>query len=235
MSAPAPAIAAGSVVAGAVLVAIVVFGAGGDRPPPAIPAPIATVRAEPAPVRRVAIPDGFLTAEGIAATPPEDREARWHRSDAPNLPALVSPCGGALPSDQAWVGGRQLVLVHPSLWKAQRLVVYRDAAAARAAMTERRAALRRCERQPNRDGTVTVWASRPLDIGDEAMFVASQRVRGRHGVPGHGRGIVVRVDRSVVFFFDMGQLSTLARPAEVAHYLRDARTMAHRLANAPWT
>jgi hypothetical protein len=229
------AIVLGSLVAAAALAAVLAFADDGGRPRPAGPPPLTPARDASPPAPKVAIPNGFLTAENIAATPPEDPEAHWHRSDAPNLPPLVSPCGGRLPTDAAWVGGRQLVLVHPSLWKAQRLVVYRDAAAARAAMNERRRALRRCARRLNRDGTTTIWASRPLRIGDDAMFVASQRSRDGHGVPGHGRGVVMRVGRSVVFFFDMGQLATLAEPSEVPNHIRDARIMARRLATAPWT
>jgi hypothetical protein len=234
MSSSMRAIVIGSLVVAAVLVSVLAFADTDERPRPAVPAPLTPARDDSPPARRVTIPKGFLTAENIAATPPADPEAHWHRSDAPNLPPLASPCGGRLPSEAAWVGGRQLVLVHPSLWKAQRLVVYRDATAARAAMSERRAALRRCRRRPNRDGTTTIWASRRLHIGDDALFVASQRTRDDRGVPGHGRGVVMRVGRSVVFLFDMGQLTTLADPTEVPNHLRDARIMARRLAAAPW-
>jgi hypothetical protein len=226
---------AGSIAVAAVVAAVLAFADHGELPRPVVAAPLTPARDDSPPARRVMVPEAFLTAEAHAATPPEDPEVRWHRSDAPNLPTLVAPCGGRLPSDAAWVGGRQLVLVHPSLWKAQRLIVYRDEAAARAAMTERRAALRRCGRRANRDGSATVWFSRPLRIGDEAMFVASQRARGDRWVAGHGRGVVMRAGRTVVFFFDMGQATTPADPSEVANHVRDAGIMARRLAAVRWS
>jgi hypothetical protein len=225
------ALAAASIAAVAVLASVL---AQGQTPSAVVPPPLTPARDDPPPPRRVTIPRGFLTAEQAAAKPPEDPDVRWHRSDAPNLPPLVSPCGGRPRSDAAWVGGRQLVLVHPSLWKAQRLVVFRDVAAARAAMAERRAALSRCRRRSNRDGTTTVWTSRALRIGDEAMFVASQRYRGDRGVPGHGRGVVMRKGRTVTFNFDMGQATAPADLGEVANHVRDARVMARRLGAARW-
>jgi hypothetical protein len=227
------ALAAGFIVALAVLGFVL---AGGDDAPSAVVAPpLKPAGNEASPPREVRIPKGFLTAEQAAAKPPEDPEVRWHRSDAPNLPPLVSPCGGRLRSEATWAGGRQLVLVHPSLWKAQRLVVYRDEAAARAAMTELRGALRRCRRHANGDGTTTVWASQPLRLGDDAFFVASQRQRDGRGVPGHGRGLVLRAGRTVVTWFDMGQATKIADPSEITEHLRDARVMARRITAAPWS
>jgi hypothetical protein len=227
------ALAAGFIVALAVLG--FVLANGDDAPSAVVPPPLEPVRNEAPPPREVRIPKGFLTAEQAAAEPPEDPEVRWHRSDAPNLPPLVSPCGGRLRSDAGWAGGRQLVLVHPSLWKAQRLVVYRDEAAARAAMTELRSALRRCGRHANRDGTTTIWTSKPLRLGDDALFVASQRQRDGRGAPGHGRGLVVRAGRTVVTWFDMGQATKLADPGEITEQLSDARVMVRRIAAAPWS
>jgi hypothetical protein len=233
-TARAAALVAASIAAVAVLASVL---AQGQTPSAVVAPPLTPARDDSPPPRRVTVPRGFLTAEQAAAKPPEDPDVRWHRSDAPSLPPLVRPCGGRPRSDAAWVGGRQLVLVHPSLWKAQRLVVYRDVAAARAAMAERRAALRRCRRRPNRDGTTTVWTSRALRIGDEAMFVASQREDPTHpdrGVPGHGRGVVMRKGRAVVFNFDMGQATAPADLDEVANHVRDARIMARRLEAARW-
>src|ERR1700686_5774530 len=47
-------------------------------------------------------------------------EVHWVFADGPNLPPLVSPCGGYLPSDSARVGAHQLALVSPTLWELSR-------------------------------------------------------------------------------------------------------------------
>jgi hypothetical protein len=199
--------------------------------PPIGPSPDApTAPAEPA----LAIPEGFLPIEARASTPPEDPEAHWERSDVPNLPPLASPCGGYLPSDGDRVAARQVALVHPNLWKLVRLVVYRDTATAERAMSERRDALARCARHDEADGTVTAWSSELLAIGDEAMFVGSQRYRGDDPVRGHGRGVLMRQGRSVVTYMDFGQLDTPPTPSEVADYQDEARIVAANLASAPW-
>ncbi len=122
---------------------------------------------------------------------PRRREGvRWIRTDRLNLPPLVSPCGTILPSDAERVGGRQLALVGPTLWKLERLVVYCDAESAQRAMGERRTALEECARHNDGDGTATVWTWQSLQIGDEAMFVGSQRYRGAKAIPGSYRGVL---------------------------------------------
>src|ERR1700694_2416141 len=50
-------------------------------------------------------------------------EVHWVFADGPNLPPLVSPCGGYLPSDGARVGAHQLALTSPTPWKLSRTVV----------------------------------------------------------------------------------------------------------------
>lgn len=230
----AQAIAAGAVAIVAVPAVLLAFASDGQGTPPPVLPPPTTPGPGPHPDRQVRIPAGFLMSEADARGPVEDPDVRWVRSDAPGLPPLVSPCGGRLRSDAGWVGGRQLVLVHPSLWKSERLVVYRDVATARAALAERRAALRRCGRHRERGGTVTVWTSRPLRIGDEALFVGSQRHRGDRPVAGHGRGVLMRRGRAVVTYFDMGQARTPPTLDEVDNHVRDARVMARRIAAQPW-
>ena len=101
-------------------------------------------------------------------------EVHWVFADGPNLPPLVSPCDGYLPSDGARVGGHQLALVSPTLWKLSRMVVYRDVNAAQQAMAERRSAVQQCARHDDGNGVATVWIWQPLQIGDEAMAVGSQ-------------------------------------------------------------
>jgi hypothetical protein len=227
------ALAAGSLaaVAGAAAALLVATGSGGQEPP-AVPPPTAATRG-PTP-GRVTIPAGFLEVEEAAAKPLDQPGVRWVRSEEPGLTALVSPCGGSPPSDRARVGGRQVALVGPSLWKVTRLVVYRDVAAARRAMSERRAALRACRRHRERDGAVTVWSWQRLAIGDEAMFVTSQRFRGEGAVPGSHRGVLTRQGRAVVMFVDFGARTQPSPLAEVARYQRAARATAAKLAAARW-
>ena len=161
-------------------------------------------------------------------------EVHWVFADGPNLPPLVSPCGGYLPSDGARVGGHQLALVSPTLWKLSRMVVYRDVNAARQAMAERRAAVQQCAHHDDGNGVATVWIWQPLQIGDEAMAVGSQRYRGSTALPGHQRGVVMRQDRTLVMFVDYGQSRTPVTFSEISGYAGVAKPFATTLASASW-
>jgi hypothetical protein len=221
--------AVGLVVAGLAIGGYVLAGQGDEEravPPPIMP--VEQSRSE------ITIPDGFLTADAKSARPVADQGLRWERAEGATLPTLVSPCGGGLGSEGERVAGRQVALVAPQLWKLERLVVYRDVGAARRAMGERREALSRCANHPEGDGVSTVWRWEPLDIGEEAMFVAGQRVRDGRGLPGHHRAVLMRQGRSLAMFVDFGQARTLADRSEVTSDERDAAVVAQRLRHAVW-
>jgi hypothetical protein len=177
-----------------------------------------------------------VTAEDDARAkiPLTQPEVHWVFADGPNLPPLVSPCGGYVPSDGARVGAHQLALTSPTLWKLSRTVVYRDVNAARQAMGERRAAVQGCAHHDDGNGIATVWIWQPLQIGDEAMAIGSQRYRGSTALPGHQRGVVMRQGRTLVMFVDFGQSRTPPTLEEIASYATVARPMADKLASAPW-
>jgi hypothetical protein len=181
--------------------------------------------------RHSVIPEGFLPEEEVAIEPLSQPDVYWARNDGPNLPSMVSPCGTRLRSDKTRVDGRQLVLIGPTLWKAARLVVYRDVKAAKAAASEIRRALRRCERHGFRDGETTVWSSAPLPIGDEALFVGGQQFRDATRVPGIFRGVVMRKGRAVQTYLVCGQSTEQPTPNEP--YL-EVRAMAAKLGPARW-
>jgi hypothetical protein len=183
----------------------------------------------------VRVPAGFLLADQRSELDVADQGLRWDKAEGIGLPPLVSPCGGALPSEADVVGARQVALVRPQrLYKLERVVVYRDQAAAGRALAERREALVRCADHPEPDGVHTVWRFEALDIGEEAMFVAGQRMHGADGLPGHHRGVLMRQGRVLVMFADFGQARTLAEPAEGQRYQQDAAIMANRLRAAAW-
>jgi len=161
-------------------------------------------------------------------------EVHWVFADGPNMPPLVSPCGGYLPSDSARVGAHQLALVSPMTWKLSRMVVYRDLDSARQAMTERRSALQQCAHHDDGNGIATVWISQPLQMGDEALSAGSQRYRGSNVLPGHQRGVVVRQGRTLVTYFDSGQSRVPPTYDEIASYATVARPVVTKLASAPW-
>jgi hypothetical protein len=224
-----------ALVIAAVASLVVASESGDDLGPPAVPPPTAPSQDPPdMGSDAVAIPGGFLRLEDEARGPVEDPEVRWVRDEGYALPPLVSACGVRQASDGARVGGRQLVLIGPTLWKAERLVVYRSVRLARRAMSERRAALRACGRHREGGGTTTEWRWSPLPIGDDAMFVGSQRYRSGKAVPGSHRGVVMRRGRVVVMYVDFGPRTTPSRPADVASYQRHARVMARKLGSAPW-
>jgi hypothetical protein len=161
-------------------------------------------------------------------------EVHWVFADGPNFPALVSPCAGYLPSDGARVGAHQLALVSPTLWKLSRMVVYRDVESARQAMSERRTALQQCAHHDDASGIATVWIWEPLQIGDEAMAVGSQRYRGSNVLPGHQRGVVMRQGRTLVTYFDSGQSRVPPTFSEIESYATVIKRIATTLAPAPW-
>lgn len=201
-----------------------------DGDPVAVPPPIAPAGSSPV---GLTIPPGFLMADTHSTRPLTEEGLRWERAEGLDLPPLINPCGGTLPSETSRVGARQVALVADIRWKLERVVVYRDADAARAAMAERRSALTTCADHPE-SGVSTRWRFENLDIGEEAMFVAGQRHDGDQGLPGHYRAILMRQGRTVVMFVDFGQARVLADRSEVAPYERDAATMADKLRSAPW-
>src|SRR5437870_287814 len=181
------------------------------------------------------IPAAFTAADDARAQIPLSQpEVHWAFADGPNLPPLVSPCGGYLPSDGARVGAHQLALVSPMTWKLRRVVVYRDVDAARQAMSERRSALQLCARHHDGNGIATVWIWEALQIGDEAMAVGSQRYRSSNSLPGHQRGVVMRQGRTLVTYFDSGQSRIPPTIAEIGPYATVAKPVATKLASAPW-
>ncbi|HEV2780275.1 MAG TPA: hypothetical protein VGX25_12860 [Actinophytocola sp.] len=183
----------------------------------------------------ITIPEGFLRGEELSRRPLDQPEVRWVRTDEPGLPSLLSPCG-TQPGDEAGrAAGRQMALVAPTLYKIERMVIYRDESAAARAMDGYRDALTRCARHPEPDGATTVWIWEPLDIGDEALFLAGQRYEGDRGTHGHHRGVLTRKGRTVLMYVDFGQATTIADRSEVALYEQAARDMADKIASAPWS
>jgi hypothetical protein len=181
------------------------------------------------------IPAAFTAADDARARIPLSQpEVRWVFADGPNMPPLVSPCGGYLPSDGARVGAHQLALVSPTTWKLRRVVVYRDADSARQAMSERRTALQQCARHDEGNGVATVWIWQSLEIGEEAMAVGSQRYRGSDSLPGHQRGVLMRQGRTVVTYFDSGQSRIPPTIAEIGPYATVAKPVATQLKSAAW-
>jgi len=181
------------------------------------------------------IPAAFTADDDARAKIPLTQpEVHWVFADGPNLPPLVSPCGGYLPSDGARVGAHQLALVSPMTWKLRRMVVYRDVDSARQAMSERRSALQQCAHHDDGNGIATDWIWQPLQIGDEAMAVGSQRYRASNSLPGHQRGVVMRQGRTVVTYFDSGQSLIPPTIAEIGPYATVAKPVATELAAAPW-
>ena len=181
------------------------------------------------------IPPAFTAADDARARIPLSQpEVHWVFADGPNFPPLVSPCGGYLPSDGARVGAHQLALVSPTTVKLRRVVLYRDVDSARQAMSERRSALEQCAHHDDGNGIATVWIWQPLQIGDDAMAVGSQRYRGSESLPGHQRGVVMRQGRTLVTYFDSGQSVIAPTLDEIGAYASAARPVATELASAPW-
>src|SRR3989442_4567020 len=171
--------------------------------PPIMPTADAPYASAEPPFR---IPAAFTASDDARARIPLSQpEVHWVFADGPNLPPLVSPCGGYLPSDGARVGAHQLALVSPTAVKLRRVGLYRDVDSARQAMSELRSALEQCCHPDDGNGIATVSTWQPLQIGDDAMAVGSQRYRGSESLPGHQRGVVMRQGRTLGTYFDSGQ------------------------------
>ena len=218
---------AATLVAAAVLTAAALLwngrGPGPLTPPPILPT------AGAAPAAGFAIPEGLLWAEARTASPLDQPGFRWTRADGVDLPPLVNPCGGTPPGTADRVAARQVALVGPELWKAERVVVYRDAAAATRAFEAFRSALRGCAYHDEGDGTTTVWTTAPVAVGEEALFVTGQRYRGDAGVPGNHRGVLARAGRALLMYVDFGQRTAPARISEVDSHVAHAREVAARI------
>lgn len=224
-------IAVAAAIAGLAAGAYLIFGRG-DRNAAVVPPITATATGDAD--SGIVIPEGFLEHEDDAKRPLDQPEVRWERTDAPGLPPLLNPCGTP-GNDGERVAGRQVALVHPNLYKIERMVIYRDRAGAERAMAGYREALSRCAEHPEPDGTTTRWVWEPLDIGQEALFVAGQRYRGERGTHGHHRGVLMRQGRTIVLYLDFGQATAIADRSETINHERDARTMATKIATAPWS
>ena len=175
------------------------------------------------------IPEGALRLDALSREPIEDPDARWVRSAGRRLAPMLGRCEARAP---ATIAARQVALVDKTLWKAERVTVYRDARAARAVLAE----LRRCRDHATSDGTTTDWKIEPLHgIGDEALFVASLRTRDGEPLGGAHRGVVTRAGRAIAWFVDFGPgPRRMQEPADVPRYPSYARASAQRLAAAAW-
>jgi hypothetical protein len=173
------------------------------------------------------IPDGTLRFDAMARERVEDPDARWVRSAGRRLTPLLARCEAGAP---ATIAVRQVALLEATLWKAERVAVYRDAGAAGAVM----ARLRRCREHADRDGTVTDWTVVPLSgIGEDALFVGSLRTRDGRPVPGAHRGVVARERHAIVWFIDYGPGSRRTpKLSDVPRYPSYASASARRLASA---
>jgi hypothetical protein len=178
------------------------------------------------------VPAGLLWAESRTASPLNQDDVRWTSSDRIDLPPLVDPCGdgAAAGNGDGPLAVRQIALVGPGLWKAERLVLYADRPAATRAFRALTAALARCARHDEGEGTATIWTTGPAVAGEEALFVTGQRYRDDRGTPGSHRGVLMRQGRAVVMFVDFGQRTEPTRFADLSLHLDHARQVAARVA-----
>lgn len=128
----------------------------------------------------VQIPQNFLLSEKAARTPPaeiERGEVWWKISDKLNRPLLVNPCGrkNAPTADRSAARTITHNTSAPS-YSAEQLVIYRNARAAKTAMTKLLADARRCVSHPsgkpyswNGDGK-TRWVVSRTRLADEAAL-----------------------------------------------------------------
>jgi hypothetical protein len=181
----------------------------------------------------VAVPEGFLVGDELSRRPLNQDRVFWVRNVGADLPTLLNPCGGALRGDAERVGGRQHVLIGPRLWKAERLVIYRQVEAAIDAFAEVTSQLSSCSRRDDERGT-TAWHTEALPVGDEALFVGGQLYRGGEAVAGNYRGVMLREGRVVVTFLDFGPRTEPSKLADVESYQRQAEAVATRLSEASW-
>lgn len=194
---------------------------------PLTPPPIIPARGSPQ-TNAAVIPEGLLWSESRTASPLHQDGLRWIRTDRRDLPPLLDPCGDAPADVGTAIAVRQVALIGPELWKAERLLLYADAAAATRAFGAQREALARCSGRQRADAATT-WVTAPVAAGDEALFVTGQRYRDGRGVPGNHRGVLMRAGRAVVMYVDFGPRTRPAAPADVSSHVDHARIVAERI------
>jgi hypothetical protein len=198
-------------------------------PAPVLPTPAG------APIDTSVIPAGFLYTEEVARTPLSQEGVAWIRNEGANLPPMLAPCGQPLPPQTAdAIAGRQLVLVNGThLWKSERLVVYRDEAAAARVFANIRDTLSGCPRDGDAAGRHVDWQVEPLSIGDEAFFVGGQQYTGNRANSFHYRGVITRQGRVIHFLIDHGE-STIPPTVAEEQPTTLSENMAAALRAASW-
>lgn len=179
------------------------------------------------------VPKGFLIYEQRTRPAPVisvDGPAKWRAAAKDRGLLWANPCGTPGLGAAGRLSARTATLEGPAAAQLEEVALYRDAKAAKAAMTELRAALDKCHRRDDGSGVGrdAVWTRESVKVGDEAMQVARQ---GFHGAAPtlHGQRLVVmRKGSAVAVYGHEDEGARLPRPADFTQHMRDAATMSRK-------
>ncbi|WP_283134031.1 hypothetical protein [Rhizohabitans arisaemae] len=146
------------------------------------------------------IPRGFLLHDADArknANP----EFPWMVSNRRQDPLSVNPCETKLgPGYSGRTAVRTLTQPQPDGSISEELLVYRNEAWARRAVSQIRADLARCPRLKVPDGVDQVYRARTLRLGDHGMAIHVQSHRGAKAVDGGTHIVLVQRGNAIALY-----------------------------------
>ncbi|WP_143590372.1 sensor domain-containing protein [Thermoactinospora rubra] len=171
------------------------------------------------------IPQGFLLYEKAAATKDDNPETSWSVSAKTGARLVVNPCDTGRLAQRGRTAAKTVVYTAvPDFSKAEQVVLYGSAAAARDALAALRADLRRCAVQKDSGSHTYRYSGRRLPLGDEALAVTGQAYWGKKPGVGGERAVVARKGNALVLYTQGGEWGKPSQ-RDFARQTRDARTM----------
>ncbi|SDL35519.1 hypothetical protein [Nonomuraea jiangxiensis] len=177
------------------------------------------------------VPKGFLIYERADRPRPVvtvDGRPRWRVVNSAHGILWVNPCQDAGLGTKGRIAVRRAWLEAPAAAQMEEVALYRDVSAARKAMTDLRAALRRCAKIDDGagDGRDVRWTGTPARIGDEALQVAMQAYHGTRPTIHGQRAVVARKGSAVFLYAHTDETSRAPSPADFRRHASDAVRMA---------
>ncbi|GAA2910078.1 hypothetical protein GCM10010517_76550 [Streptosporangium fragile] len=179
------------------------------------------------------IPKNFLLYESEARKPvnPSSGE-KWTISNKLGATLAFNPCLLNRPSDSGRVSTRTIDYQFSEVHRAEQLVLYRSAGAARSAMADLLAQVNRCK--TDRSGSLVFKASaQAVGIGDQAARLTIQAYdkKGRPTVGGQ-RAVVVRKGSALAIYLHGAEYHSV-KSDHFSEQLGDARRMAGKVCSLP--
>ncbi|MBB2912249.1 hypothetical protein FHS43_003529 [Streptosporangium becharense] len=179
------------------------------------------------------IPRGFLLYEAEARKPVDPSLGeKWTISNKLSSNLAFNPCTLNSPSDGGRVSARTIEYSFSEVHRAEQLVLYRTAGAARSAMSGLLAQVNRCK--VDKSGSLVFKASaQAVGIGDQAARLTIQAYdKNGRPVVGGQRAVVVRKGRALALYLHGAEYHSV-KSDHFSEQLVDARRMAGKVCSLP--